>query len=282
MKTILIPTDFSETATNAIKYALELFKYDKSEITIIHAFADEVYENAAEMSRDYFEEYKDKVQVNVDARLQKVIAEILTISPNPRHKYKRISRFGTLVDVINEYVEKENADVVVMGTKGQTDDASKTFGSNTIQVIKFVDCPVLSVPAAYHNMHPQHVLFPTDYMMPFKRRELKLVSNIAMNYVSTIHFLHVSKAKKLSHRQIDNKEFLECAFNDNKLNFFQIPESSITETINTTIKDKKVDLLVMVNHRHSYLEDLLYSSTIEKIELQIDIPFLVLQNLRRE
>ena len=40
-------------------------------------------------------------------------------------------------------------------------------------------------------------------------------------------------------------------------------------------------MLVMVNTRHSYLENILYQSTIEKIGLKIDIPFLVLQNLPR-
>ncbi|WP_299382074.1 universal stress protein [uncultured Lacinutrix sp.] len=282
MKKILISTDFSETATNAIKYALELFKYDKSEIMIVHAFADEVYENTIEMSREYLEEYKDKVQQNVDIRLQKVVAEMLELSPNPRHVYNRQSRFGSIVDVINDFVDSENIDVIVMGTKGKTNNPKVTFGSNTIKVIKYVQCPVLAVPATYHDMHPKKVLFPTDYMIPFKRRELKLVSSIAKNYVSTINMLYVSKAKHLSHRQQDNQSFLNSCFSDNKFLFAQVPEDNVTDTINKTIKEQDIDLLVMVNEKHTYLEDILYNSTIDKIGLEIKIPFLVLQNLRRE
>lgn len=282
MKKILISTDFSETATNAIKYALELFKYDKSDITIIHAFADEVYENTTEMSRDYFEEYKDKIQGNVNNKLQKVILEMLEISPNPRHVYNSQSKFGSIVDVINDYVDSENVDAVVMGTKGKTNNPKITFGSNTVKVIKYVQCPVLVVPATYHDMHPKHILFPTDYMLPFKRRELKLLSSLAMRYVSTIQMLYVSKTKHLSHRQLDNQMFLDSAFDNNKFKFLQIEADNITETINNTIQDQNIDLLVMVNQRHSYLEDLLYNSTIDKIGLEIKIPFLVLQNLRRE
>lgn len=282
MKKILISTDFSETATNAIKYALELFKYDKSEITIVHAFADDVYENTIEMSREYLEEYKDKVQQNVDIRLQKVVAEMLELSPNPRHVYNRQSRFGSIVDVINDFVDSENVDVIVMGTKGNTNNAKVTFGSNTIKVIKYVQCPVLAVPATYHDMHPKNILFPTDYMIPFKRRELKLVSSIAKNYVSTINMLYVSKAKHLSHRQQDNQGFLNSCFSDNKFLFTQVPEENVTDAINKTIKEQDIDLLVMVNERHTYLEDILYNSTIDKIGLEIKIPFLVLQNLRRE
>ena len=40
-------------------------------------------------------------------------------------------------------------------------------------------------------------------------------------------------------------------------------------------------MLVMVNTRHSYLENILYTSTIQKIGLHIKIPFMVFQNLPR-
>lgn len=282
MKKVIIPTDFSETATNAIFYALELLKYDKCEIIIVHAFADEVYENSIDMSREYFEKYRDKVQVNVDRRLQQVIAEMLERSPNPRHTYNRVSSFGNIVDVVNDFVEKENADLVIMGTKGNTNNDSVLFGSNAIKVIKYVKCPVLAVPVTYRDMHPKNILFPTDYMIPFKRRELKLVSNIAKNYVSKVHFLYVSTLKQLSHRQKDNSTFLKGCFTDNKVDFLQLPKTDVTDTINKTIASKNIDLLVMVNQRHSYLENILFNSTIEDIGLKIEIPFLVLQNLSRE
>ena len=43
MRKVLIPTDFSENAMNAIKYAMELFKYDRTDFYIMHAFGDEIY-----------------------------------------------------------------------------------------------------------------------------------------------------------------------------------------------------------------------------------------------
>ncbi|HER39641.1 MAG TPA: universal stress protein, partial [Salinimicrobium catena] len=43
MRKIIIPTDFSENAFNALKFAAELFKYERSDFFILHAYADEVY-----------------------------------------------------------------------------------------------------------------------------------------------------------------------------------------------------------------------------------------------
>ena len=54
-----------------------------------------------------------------------------------------------------------------------------------------------------------------------------------------------------------------------------------TEAILKNIEDLEADLLVLVNSRHSYLENLLYIPTIDKIGFHPRIPFLVLQNIHR-
>ncbi len=282
MKKILIPIDFSETSSNAIKYAIGLFKYDMCEITLMHAYADDVYRETKEMTRANFEEFKYAYQRSADRDLKKEIAAIHKNYPNPKHKYKWVSCFTSLVDEINEIVETDNMDLVIMGTKGKTAKRKITFGSNTLQVIKYVKCPVLAVPVEYTSKHPQKIIFPTDYMLPFKGRELTLLSSIAMSFMATINFLYVSEFTNLSHRQLDNKSFLDCSLRDNKVSFIQKPGKDLTKVINKTIIDNKPDMLVMVNQRHSYLENILYNSTIEKIGLEIKIPFLVLQNLYRK
>ncbi len=281
MRKVLIPTDFSENAMNAIKYAMELFKYQRSEFIIMHAFADEVYGNNIEMSRALFEEFKEKVRKNSDKELQKVLDEMLEISPNPRHDYSFVSVFGSLVDEANDIVDKQNIDILVMGTRGKTDDRDITFGSNTLQVIKYVKCPVLAIPSKYNDVHPQEILFPTDYQLPYQRRELKLLSTIAKNFVAKINFLYVSKFENFSFRQQDNKSLLECYMVENKTTFLNVPGDDIAVAINDSIEKNKIDMLVMINSRHSYLENILYVSTIQKIGLHIQIPFLVLQNLPR-
>ncbi len=281
MRTVIIPTDFSETADNAIRYAVELFKYEKSRFVIMNAFADDVYENTMEMDRELFEEYKQKSEAAIERALQKVIAQMLELSPNPKHTYEYVAKFGSLVDEVNDLANTSNADIIVMGTKGKSNKDDVTFGSQTLQVIKYVSCPVLAVPVGFHGYPPENILFPTNYMLPFNRRELKLINTIAKRFVTRVHFLHISKAEQLSHRQQDNKALAGCCFEDVKISYIKTPGKDITAAVNKTLKDSAIDMLVMVNHRHSYLENLLYRSAIEKIGLEIEIPLLVLQNLPR-
>ncbi len=281
MRKILIPTDFSETSMNAIEYALELFKYDTCEFIVMHAFADEVYNNTMEMDREFFEVFKDKYRNSVEAQLQKEVVVMIKKTANPKHTYNFEARFGSLVDETNDIVERDNIDIVVMGTKGKTQNKEITFGSQTLQVIKYVQCPVLAIPIGYHGFPPENILFPTDYLIPFKRRELNLLSTMAKSFVSNIQMLFISEFKKYSHRQEDNRLFLDHCFRDNKKAYLQIKEKDLAQGINKELNDKKYDMLVMVNHRHSYLENVLYHSTIEKIGIDIKIPFLVMQSIQR-
>ncbi len=281
MRKILIPTDFSDNSFNAIKYATELFKHGLCEIYLLNAYSDEVYEAKTRLENVAFDDLKEEIRHKAEEFLEDLKKRVFELSPNPKHTIHTKAEFGLLVDSVNDWVDKENIDVVVMGTKGKTADKNITFGSNTLQVIKYVKCPVLAIPAVYNDVHPKQILFPTDFMLPYKRRELKLLATISKNFASKIDFLHVSKFPTLSLRQQDNKTFLEAALTENQIQFIQKNQVDITKAINTYVIENPIDMLVMINTRHSYLENILYQSTIEKIGLQIDIPFLVLQNLSR-
>ncbi|MBB6681337.1 universal stress protein [Aequorivita sp. 609] len=281
MHKILIPVDFSNNSMNAAKYAAELFKHGHSEIYLIHAFADRVYNEKLNLPDADFDSLKAKTLSDVEEKLAKMKKDLFAYSPNPKNKIITVAEFGLLVDTVNEWVESKNADIVVMGTQGETDDKNITFGSNTLQVIKYVKCPVLAIPEIYTDVHPKNILFPSDFMIPFKRRELKLLGSIAKCFASKINFLYVSKFNKLSLRQHDNKAFMEACLSENQIDFVQKDKKNVTKAVNKFIIENPIDMLVMVNTRHSYLENILYKSTIEKIGLKIDIPFLVLQNLPR-
>lgn len=281
MRRVLIPIDFSENAFNALKCACQVFKYERSEFYIIHAYADEVYRQEAMNNRSLLEELKESVLQNSEAQLEQMKSQLKEYSPNPKHKYVFVSVFANLIDAANDWIEQENMDIVVMGTRGKTNDRKITFGSNTLQVMRYVNCPVLAVPEGYEYHPPKEVLFATNYMVPYKRRELKLLCDMTGSFRSTIHMLYIDPVKDLSLRQEDNQEFLKNCLSKPELRFETSPEKDKTLAITKYIVHKSIDMLVIVNSRHSYLEDMLYQSTIDQLGLHVKIPFLVMQNLAR-
>src|SRR5690606_23154420 len=98
MRKILIPTDFSANAMNAIKYALELFKYEIGQFYIMHAYESEIYDNEALENREDLDVIAKNVYEQSLHKLEKVLQEIQEISPNPRHEYHIISSKNLLVE----------------------------------------------------------------------------------------------------------------------------------------------------------------------------------------
>ncbi|MRI00728.1 universal stress protein [Kriegella sp. EG-1] len=281
MRTILIPTDFSENALHAIRYALNLFKCERANFYFLHAYADEVFGTYKLNTKEQIEVNKKKIKEQIEKKLAKLIVDITEVPPNPKHSYKGIAVFDALVDAVNEQVNEINIDLVIMGTKGKSNDKKIIFGSHTVQLFKYVKCPVLAVPYDAEFQQPKKILFPTNYMLPYKRRELKLLNCLSGAYKSEIYCLYISDFEDLSARQIDNQRFLREGLPNSYLFFEQTAEKNRTQTIQEYIKENNIDFLVMVNSRHSFLEDLLYRSTVDEIGLTTKTPFLVLQNLHR-
>ncbi len=281
MRKILIPTDFSNNAMNAINYTCELFKYEVTEIFLMHAFQDDIYTDRALLTRETLNEVTKIIEHKSLEQLDKILNEIQEVTDNPKHSFKLIAANAQLIDEADRIVDDENIDIIIMGTRGATDDRKLTFGSNTLQILKYVQCPVLAVPVNFKYTPPKHILFPTNYMIPYKRRELKLLCEIASPFRAQIDMLHVSNISKLSLRQEDNREFIKDELCKNKIDFKTIKDKNVVNAINQYINEHPIDILVMVNTRHSFLENILYKSTIDKVSLSLDIPFLAMQNIRR-
>ena len=281
MRKVLIPTDFSENAWNAIRYALEIFKNEISEFYIMHAYQDEIYKDEDKMSRLNLNETIQRVANKSQLALQAILKDIQKISPNPKHAYNIISSNNLLLDEADKIVNEKNIDLVVMGTRGYTNDRKLTFGSHTLQVLKYVQCPVLVIPENYRFKEPKQILFPTNFMIPNKRRELKLLCELTASFKGKIDVLYVSNIEKMSMRQEDNKAFIKEELCKNAINFRTVNSKDVLNVIYQYIDDFSVDLLVMVNTRHSFLENILFKSTIDDLTLNVNIPFLALQNTTR-
>jgi nucleotide-binding universal stress UspA family protein len=282
MRKIVIPSDFSSNAFNALEYAVELFKEEECEFYLLHAFAEEVYNDEDALTSETIHEVKTHLKEKYERRLQDKVENLLKNSQNPLHKFQSVASFGYLIDEINDLVNKVKADLVVMGTRGKTNNQDLTFGSNTLQVIKYVQSPVLSIPQNYKHRDLQHILFPTNFMLPYQISELKLVADIGRSSNAHLHMLYISKFDLVSLRQKENLKLIKENFEEGKFHYHLVQGEDRAGVINEQVEKLNVDLLVMVNSRYTYLEDILFESTIDKISLYPKIPFMILQNFHRD
>ncbi|WP_339685461.1 universal stress protein [uncultured Nonlabens sp.] len=265
MRVIIIPTDFSENAFNALTCALQYFDNEEATFIIVHTYEEKEQHQLKEF----------------DDQLDHLLERVEYLTDNPLHNFETKNICGNFITQLNDLVDIQNADLVVMGTQGRTADRKLSFGSNTLQVIKKVKCPVLAIPLELEFKSPDHILLPSELLIPFKNRELDLISSMALHHGSELRLLHMAKFDSLSKRQLQIKALVESRFRESEITYLHHDLGVPTTVINNLISQNHIDLLILVNSKHSFLESFLQLPTIDSLSLNLKIPFLILQNLSR-
>lgn len=280
---ILLPTDFSENAWQAIKYALALYEKDTCDFYILNVFSatGNVIESLTnlEPGSDLFEKAKIKSKNGL-----KNIIDMLKVgkfnNPN-KHHFEAISVFNYPLEAIKNMVEKKDIEMIVMGTKGTTNARKVAYGSTAIYVMEKVrNCPVIVVPAnAKHNL-PKEIVFPTSYKTHYKRRELNVLVDIAKKCDAKIAILHISKDHKLEDNQVAQKQMLKEIFAEVSYNFHELTHHSIESALDIFVESRASDMIAFINKKHWFFGSNLTQPLVKELGFNSIVPILVLHDLR--
>lgn len=277
MKKILLPTDFSDNAQNAINYALNLYKDENCTFYLLNTYTPIIYSYDYQMNTGgYLGEIADVVRENSIKKLNEIEENVKEKFNNPKHHFEIVSSFNLLTDEIKDKLEQFSIDLIVMGTKGATGAKEILFGSNTIHIIQKVKCPVLAIPDGHFFEEPKEILFPTDYKVDYSTKQLESLITIATLFDSRVHVLHVSHDVDLTKIETKNKEKLENLLLDVKQASYRVEDQDIPQAINEFQKSTYVQLLMMINNKHSFFENLFFRPVINQIGFHLNIPFLVI------
>ncbi|MFS4467872.1 universal stress protein [Maribacter sp. 2210JD10-5] len=280
MLRILLPTDFSEHSFEAITYALLTFKDFDCTFYLLHTYMPPIYHSEYLIGSPGQIGLGDVNRENAVKDLEKLQTRLETQYKNSKHTFTAFACLNTLVGEVTEKVEKENIDVIVMGTKGATGAQEILFGTNTVHVIKKAKCPVIAIPPNFKYEVPKEILFPTDYEVAFKKEPLELLLKIAKKHISSIEVLHVSYGYDLSEKQLENKAKLDEVLKDTAHLFHNLPNQEVIQAINNFQLKHKMNLLVMVQNKHTFVERLFIEPIIKKIGFHIKIPFMVIPHFK--
>ncbi|AUC81128.1 universal stress protein [Lacinutrix sp. Bg11-31] len=278
MKNILLPTDFSDNSWNAIAYALQLFKDEECNFYLLNTYTPIIYHTEQVLiNPEQFDlAGPDAVGEMAKKNLQEVKNRIEKEFKNPKHTLVTMAVFKTLIRAINELQVDKAIDFIVMGTKGATGAKGVLFGSNTVHVFNSVKCPVLAVPEKFNFETPREILFPSDYNIKFSEIKIKPLVDIAKQYHSRVNILHVFYGETLSKAQESNRQQLENLFKGSAYLFHEVKNKNISHAITDFQLKARINLLVLVNNKHSFFENIFFKNKINQIGFHLNIPFLVI------
>lgn len=278
MKRILLPTDFSKNAWNAISYALDFFKNEKCVFYILHTYTPSFYRVDYMLGGPSFSAIPDAGVEESVKGLEKTLKDIKKQYANPNHTFETLSAFNILTDEINDAVDSKGIDLIVMGTQGATGAKDLFIGTNTIHVLRKVKIPVLAVPAGYTFKKIQKIVFATDYWTQYKKEEIDPLTLIAKMHNAKLIILHVLEELELWKKQEENKKNLSQYLGEQTHTFAQIKSKHVADAIQEYMESNPLDLLAMQNRKHFFWERLLTRQNVDAIGFHLKVPFLVLRD----
>ena len=267
MKRILVPTDFSPIADNAMHYAIELASLLGSEIFLYHVYS-------LHRKVDYNHDYSMDEQPYVKKLEQQMEEKALRFKDKLEQKglaFQTHVEEDSVLSLFGRKAKKHHIDLIVMGSKGASGMQKVLFGSVAATALEMAKVPVLVVPPDHSFSAIQKIAVATD-LHKVKQGILKPLQKLASASQAEVTLLNVkSNPKQASTADVD------LHLQGVPTTFSEIPMShSINESINDFVVNHKMDLICMIRREKGFFESLFKKSITISQVYNSKIPLLVL------
>ncbi len=268
---IVVPTDFSAPAKQAMDYALALSKRLNAEIQILHI--NQVAMVDASMPAETCQMFIKEIEDQTTEQFAKLEQEVLKGSGL---KYSMHSRYGFVAEEVCDFAQKHEADLIVMGTTGTSGAMGVLFGSNAASVVSKTTVPVIVIPKDTQFKDLTRIVYATDYNEPEFPAMMRLIY-FAEQFDCPLDILHV----KSDHDRYFNSENNFFKKNRGKISypnihFVELEKGDIIQSINGYVDEKQVDMLVMAKHNRNFFDRLFHRSLSKQMAFHTHIPLLIL------
>lgn len=276
MKTILLPTDFSNNALKAAHYAIDLFKNEACKFYIMHALELQASApSTAVTSKRAYQAIHDSRTKSTHGDLDDVLEKIQAASSNPNHTFETKLVSGSLFDSVEAIVEGLNVDLVVIGNKGVSAIQKATFGSNASNLILRLSCPIIAVPGSANNKLKE-IGFATDYAIENYGDGLDLLKEIAVTNKAHISVVNVVNKSSGEVPGLDIKRgLLEAVLKPIPLEYFTITDVPVEQGIHVFSESRKLGMLALITKKRTFFEKLTTRSHSKAISHNLDVPLIV-------
>ncbi|AWH75577.1 universal stress protein [Dokdonia sp. Dokd-P16] len=280
-KKILIPTDFSKNAWNALTYAADLFKHEECSFIVLNTYRTKGYNLGDLMVPEPGTPSYESAKTSSEKHMDKLVSMIEFRDTNPKHEYEIITKFGGLMEVMEAIIEQRDIELVVMGTKGASNSRGALFGTSTILAMeKLRNCPVMGVPLDVRVASLKEIVMPTGYKTHYKRKELSNLTAIANLQEANICVLYVNPDENLSKQQEANKELLAECLEDASFSFHHLSGVDATIGVRNFVESRDSDMVAIINRKHAFFGSVFTTPMIKELGMFSKVPLLVMHDLR--
>lgn len=141
IKNILFPTDFSEGASHALSYAVDMAKNYGAKLYVMNVIHD------IDMSSNMHIPHRsvDMMYSEFEASAKKALEKLCRSVQEEYKVAESIVLRGIPYEEILKYIQVKDIDLIIMATHGRKGLDRVLFGSTTERVVRNSSCPVLTI-----------------------------------------------------------------------------------------------------------------------------------------
>ena len=275
-RTILLPTDFSDSSRNAIEYGLKLYAGRGYHFILFNSIDPGTASGTGMMmnlSKIVIDDSKAGLEKDIEWIKEKGLDKGCTV--------EAVHMTGHFSQCIRSIVKNKNVYSIILGTTGASGLKEFFVGSNAAEIIQDSPVPVLTVPfnAVYKSV--KSVVFATDLNKLYNIGMLDFLKNLLIKQSATLSIFHVEKSMskvKLDDRNAQKKVLMDY-FKDVDVEYETLVNEDTVEGVNEYIKKhKQVDILVMVPRKKNFFEKIFTKSVAKKVAYHSHVPMLTLHD----
>jgi len=270
MKKILVPCDFSDSAVQAFKFAVEVANQSKGEINLLNVIEIPVMHDSVMMPTMSLEEtYLKEMKARADKDFDKMKTKWAKDGP----KVNTFVQYGAPTPSISRFVEEKKIDLVIMGSKGATGLKEFFVGSNTEKVVRWSPVPVITIKKSVKASSIKNIVFPST--LHNDEEELTMKVKAAQNFFKAkLHVLYVNTPANFSTDVVNHQKLNAFAkrfmLKDYTLNVFN--DLSEELGVGNFVNEVKGDMIMMGTHGRKGLNHLMSGSIAEDVVNHFDCP----------
>ncbi len=270
MKTIIIATDFSVAALNAADYAADMAAAINADLLLLHIISTVItYTEIPVIIND------DEILRNKENEMNELKVQLLARVKSKINITTEV-RMGAFFHELEAVCENTKPYTVVMGSQGTTAAERFLFGSHTVNAMKNLMWPLITVPPASKFSFIKRIGLACDFNKAVERTPIDEIKKLVKDFTAELHVINTGKEKVFDPEIVFQSGLLKGMLQGVSPFYHFISDENVDEGIIDFAEKNDIDLLIVLPKRRGLLSKLIHKSHTRQFVLHSHVPVMAL------
>ena len=272
MKTILVATDFSPAALNAVHYAADMAISIKADLLLLTVVQTPI-------------SYSDlPIMINLEDMLRSTekdirqLKEALQLKTNGKINIEAEVGMGSFFSELKDVCERIKPYAVVMGSQGKTAAEHLMFGTHAVNAMKNLSWPLITVPPGANFKAVKKIGLASDLTKVVETTPIEEIKMLVHDFNAELHILNIGKKAVFDGNIVFESALMQEMLMSLNPKFHFISNENTDEGLISFADKNNIDLMIVLPKRHNLFDQLVHKSHTKNLVLHSHVPVMALHH----